>query len=195
MAELDETWLHFGLPPKANTSPVRQQAASRCLPQSMIQRSQSHNQEATNDDEAVPDLTDEQAQPRAIVYLEPAFSLPRPVCSLKMNERLEVHNNYISTMSNRMHKIDLVSRLKKIEPHNAAHYQKQLEHQLVQYDDVIHRLTDIMKTDNYFRRTEDLPMIDPLVAYEEVEQFPELFDAKEAVSRISSQVDIERQMR
>ena len=35
-------------------------------------------------------------------------------------------------------------------------------------------------------------MIDPLVAYEEVEQFPELFDA---VSRISTEVNIlERQM-
>ena len=60
---------------------------------------------------------------------------------------------------------------------------------------MIHRLVDIMKTDDYFRRTEDLPMIDPLVAYEEIEKFPELFDAKEAVSRISNKIDIlERQM-
>ena len=94
-----------------------------------------------------------------------------------------------------MHKIDLIRRLKKSEPHNAAHYQRQLEQQLVQHDDVIHRLVDIMKKDDYFRSTEDLPMIDPLVAYEEVEKFPELFDAKEAVSRISTEVDIlERQM-
>ena len=112
-----------------------------------------------------------------------------------MDERLEVHNNYISAISNRMHKIDLINRLRKSEPHNAAHYQRQLEQQLVQHNDVIHRLTDIMKTDDYFRRTDDLPMIDPLVACEEVEQFPELFDAKEAVSRISTEVDIiERQM-
>ena len=85
--------------------------------------------------------------------------------------------------------------MKKSEPHNAAHYQRQLEQQLIQHDDVIHRLVDIMKTDDYFRRTEDLPMIDPLVAYEEAEQFPELVDAKEAVSRISTEVDIiKRQM-
>ena len=89
-----------------------------------------------------------------------------------------------------MHKIDLVNRLKKSEPHNAAHYQRQLEQQLVQHDNVIHRLTDIMKSDDYYRRTEDLPMIDSLVVYEEVKQFPELFDAKEAVSRISTKVDI-----
>ena len=39
--------------------------------------------------------------------------------------------------------------------------------QLVQHDNVIHRLMDIMKMDHYFRRTEDLTMIDPLVAYDE----------------------------
>ena len=132
----------------------------------------------------MPDLTDEPAQSRAIVYLKPSLSLQRPVRRLEMDKRLEVHNNYVSAISNRMHKIDLINRLKKSEPHNAAHYQRQLEQQLVQHDDVIHRLMDIMKTNDYFRRTEDLPMIDPLVAYEEVEQFQELFDAKEAVSRI-----------
>ena len=177
------------------TIPARQQAASRCLPQSVIQRSQSHNQDAADDDEAVLDLTDEPPQLRAIVYLEPLFSLERPVCRLEMDKRLEVHNNYISAISNKMHKIDLINRFVKSEPHNAAHYQRQLEQHLVQHDNVIHRLVDIMKMDDYFRRTEDLPMIDLLVAYEEVEKFPELLDAKEAVSRISTEVDIlERQM-
>ena len=124
----------------------------------MIQRSQSCDHDAAIDDEAVPNLTDEPAPPRAIVYLEPSFSLESPVHRLKMDERLEVHNNYISAVSNRMHKIDLISRLKKSEPHNAAHYQRQLEQHLIQHDDVIHRLVDIMKTDEYSRRTEDLPM-------------------------------------
>ena len=129
---------------------------------------QSHNHDTADDDEPVPDLTDELPQPRAIAYLEPLFSLERPVCRLKMNERLEVHSNYISAISNKMHKIDLINRLKKSEPHNAADYQQQLEQQLVQHDDVIHRPMDIMKMDDYYRRTEDLPMIDPLVAYHEV---------------------------
>ena len=195
IAELDETQLQFGLPPKADASPARQQAASRCLPQSVIQRSQSHNQDTADDDEAVPDLRDKLAQPRAIVYLEPSFSLERLVCRLKMDKRLEVHNNYISAISNKMHKIDIINRLKKSESHNAALYQRQLEQQLVQHDDVIHRLVDIMKTDDNFRRTQDLPLIDPLVAYEEGKKFPELFNAKEAVSRISTEVDIlERQL-
>ena len=44
-----------------------------------------------------------------------------------MDERLEVHNNYISEILNKMHKIDHVNRLKKSEPHNAALYQRHLE--------------------------------------------------------------------
>ena len=62
--------------------------------------------------------------------------------------------------------------------------------------DMIHQLTDIMKTDDYFRRTEDLPLINPLTAHEEIVKFPELFDVHEAVSRVATEVDIlERHMR
>ena len=53
-----------------------------------------------------------------------------------------------------------------------------------------------MKTDDYFRRTEDLPQIDPLTAHEEIAKFLELFDIHEAVSRVATEVDIlERHMR
>ena len=84
-------------------------------------------------------------------------------------------------------------RLKKNEPHNAMHYQEQLNQQLTRHNDVIHRLVDIMKTDDYFRQTEDLPQIDPLTAHEEIAKFPELFDIDEAVA---TEVDIlERHMR
>ena len=79
------------------------------------------------------------------------LQLERPVCRLKMDKRLEVHNNFISAISNNMHKVDLVHRLKKNEPHNSAHYQEQLNQQLTRHDDVIHRLMGIMKTDDYFR--------------------------------------------
>ena len=90
-----------------------------------------------DDDEAVPDLIDEPPQPRAIPYLELSFSLERPACRLEMDKRLEVYNNYMSAISNKMHKIDLINRLKKSEPHNAGHYQAELEQQLEQHDDVI----------------------------------------------------------
>ena len=92
IAELDETQQQFGLPSKAGASCVRQPAASQCLPQPIIQRSQSHNQDAVDDDEAVPNLTDEPVPPRAIMYLEPLFSLERPVCRLEMDKRLHICN-------------------------------------------------------------------------------------------------------
>ena len=42
--ELKQTHALFGLPPKEDPSPVRQPAASQCLPPAVIQRSQSHTQ-------------------------------------------------------------------------------------------------------------------------------------------------------
>ena len=52
-----------------------------------------------------------------------------------------------------------------------------------------------MKADDYFRWTEDLPLIDPLTAHEGITKFPELFNVHEAVSRVATEVDIlERHM-
>ena len=127
--------------------------------------------------------------------VQPSFSLERPVCRLKMDKRLEVHNNFISAISNKMHKLDLICRLMKSEPHNAVHYQRQLNQHLMQHDDVIHQLINIMKADDYFTWTEDLPLIDPLTTHEEIMKFPELFDVHEAASRVTTGVDIlERHM-
>ena len=129
--ELKETCALFGLPPKEALSPVRQPAASQCLPPAVIQRSQSYAQKTAGNDEAVTDLTNQPPPPRTVEYLEPSFSLERPVHRLKMDERLEVHNNFISAISNKMHKLDLICRLKKSEPHNAVHYQRQLDQHLM----------------------------------------------------------------
>ena len=148
--ELEETCALFGLPKEA-LSPTRQPAASQHLPLAVIQRSESHAQNTAGNDEAVPDLTNQPPPPRTVEYLKPSFSLERPVGRLEMDERLEVHNNIISAISNKMHKLDLVRRLKKIEPHNAVHYQRQLDQHLMQHDDFIHQLIDIMKADDYFR--------------------------------------------
>ena len=53
-----------------------------------------------------------------------------------------------------------------------------------------------MKADDYFRWTEDLPLINPLTTHEEIAKFPELFDVHKAVSRVTTEVDIlERHMR
>ena len=77
--------------------------------------------------------------------LSQQWTIPHKAIWLKMDERLEVHNNFISAISNKMHKVDLIHRLKKSEPHNAVHYQEQLNQQLTRHDDVI------MKMDDYFR--------------------------------------------
>ena len=47
-----------------------------------------------------------------------------------------------------------------------------------------------MKSDDYFRWTEDQPLIDPLTTYEDIAKFPGLFDVHEAVSRVATEVDI-----
>ena len=193
--ELEETHALFELPPKEAPSPARQPAASQCLPPSVIQRSQSRAKNTAENDEAVLDLNNKPPSPKTLEYLKPSFSLERPVCRLKMDKRLEVHNNFISAISNKMHKLDLICRLMKSEPHNAVHYQRQLNQHLMQHDDVIHQLINIMKADDYFTWTEDLPLIDPLTTHEEIMKFPELFDVHEAASRVTTGVDIlERHM-
>ena len=188
--ELEETHALFGLPPKEALSSARQPVPSQCLPPAVIQRSQSHAQNTAGNDEAVLDLTNQPPPPRTVEYVELPFSLERLVHRLEMDKRLEVHNNFISAISNKMHKLDLVHGLKKSEPHNAVHYQRQLDQHLMGHDDVIHRLIDIMKADDYFRQTEDLPLINPLTTHEEIVKFPELFDVHEAVSPVTTEVDI-----
>ena len=136
IAELNETHTHFGLPP--TNTPVKKPAVHQQVPAAVIQRSQSHFQQAAPEDIAVPELTNQSPHPRTVEYLEPSFSLERPVRRLKMEERLEVHNNFISAISNKMHKVDLIHSLKKSKPHNSGHYQEQLNQQLTRHDDVIH---------------------------------------------------------
>ena len=97
--ELEETCTLFGLPPKEAPSPARQPAASQHLPPAVIKRSQSHAQNTAGNDEAVPDMNSKPPPPKTVEYLEPSFSLERPVCRLKMDKRLEVHNNFISAIS------------------------------------------------------------------------------------------------
>ena len=111
--ELEETRALFGLPPKEASSPARQPAASQCLPPAVIQRSQSHAQNTAENDEAVPDLNNQPPPPRTVEYLEPSFSLERPVCRLKMDKRLEVHKNFISAISNKMYKTRSHSQVKE----------------------------------------------------------------------------------
>ena len=135
VAKLYETCTCFRLPP--TNTPVKKPAACQQVPTAVIQRSQSHLQQAAPEDIAVPELSNQSPHPRTVEYLEPSFSLERPVHRIKMDERLEVHNNFISAIS-KMHKVDLIHRLKKSKPHNSTHYQEQLNQQLTRHNDVIH---------------------------------------------------------
>ena len=66
---------------------------------------------AYNED-IIPDLTTQKPLPRTVPYQPPSFNLDRPTNCLTREERLEVHHNYISAVSNLEHKKDLINRLK-----------------------------------------------------------------------------------
>ena len=58
------------------------------------------------------DLLPKQPVPKTVQYQPPSFKLTRPTAHLTMNERIQVHHNYISAVSSLEHKKDLINRLK-----------------------------------------------------------------------------------
>ena len=50
------------------------------------------------------DILSKKPEPKNIQYQPPTFSLDRPTQHLAMEERIQVHHNYISAVSNREHK-------------------------------------------------------------------------------------------
>ena len=58
------------------------------------------------------DLLSKQPAPKTVQYQPPSFKLTRPTTCLMMNERIQVHHNYISVVSSLEHKKDLINRLK-----------------------------------------------------------------------------------
>ena len=60
----------------------------------------------------IPDLTTQKPPPRTVPYKPPSFNLDRPTRYLTKEERIEVHHNYISAVSDLEHKKDLINRLK-----------------------------------------------------------------------------------
>ena len=58
------------------------------------------------------DLLPRQPAPKTVQYQPPSFKLTRPMAHLTMNERIQVHHNYISAVSSLEHKKDLINRLK-----------------------------------------------------------------------------------
>ena len=66
---------------------------------------------AYNED-TIPDLTTQKPPPSTVPYQLPSFNLDRPTRCLKKEKTIEVHHNYISTVSNLEHTKDLINRLK-----------------------------------------------------------------------------------
>ena len=58
------------------------------------------------------------------------------------------------------------------------------------HNDVLGRIHTILKQNDYFRTLEELPTIDGLHAYDDIQLFPELFDTPAVIERITSEADL-----
>ena len=106
-----------------------------------------------------------------------------------MEERIQVHCNYISAVSNHEHKKDLINRLKRSDPHNIPAYEAEMTHHMVMHDDVLGRILTILML-------EELLVIDSLTAYDDIQLFPELYDTTTIIERVTGEADlIKRQLR
>ena len=141
------------------------------------------------------DLLPKQPAPKTVQYQPPPFKLTRPMARLTMNERIQVHHNYISAVPSLEHKKDLINRLKQSHRHNISTYEAEMSRHMTLHEDVLERILNILKQDDYYRTLEDLPVIDDLTVYDDIRLFPELYDTITIIERITSKADlIERQL-
>ena len=142
------------------------------------------------------DLLPRQPAPKTVQYQPPLFKLTRPTMHLTRNERIKVHHNYISAVSSLEHKKDLINRLKRSDTHNISAYEAEMTRHMTLHEDVLERILNILKQDDYYRTLEDLPVIDDLTAYDDIRLFPELYDTSTIIERVTAEADlIERQLR
>ena len=141
-------------------------------------------------EDTMPDLTTQKPPPRTVPYQPPSFNLDRPTRHLTKEERIEVHHNYISAVSNLEHKKDLINRLKQSEPHNIPTYEAEMTHHMAPHNDVLGRIHTILKQDDYFRTFKELPVINGLHTYDDIQLFLELFDTSVVIERVTSEADL-----
>ena len=142
------------------------------------------------------DLLPRQPAPKTVQYQPPAFKLTRPTTHLTLNERIQVHHNYISAVSSLEHKKDLFNRLKRSDTHNIPAYEAEMSRHMILHEDVLERILNVLKQDDYYRTLEDLPVIDKLTAYDDTRLFPELYDTNTIIKRVTAEADlIEQQLR
>ena len=142
------------------------------------------------------DILSKKPAPKTVQYQPPAFNLERPTMHLTIEERIQVYHNYISTISNREHEKDLINRLKRSDPHNIPAYEAEMTRHMVMHDDALGRILTILKQDDYYRTLEELPVIDGLTTYDDIQLFPKLYDTTTIIERVTSEADlIKRQLR
>ena len=142
------------------------------------------------------DTLSKKPAPKTVQYQPSSFSLDRLTMHLTMELRIQVHHNYISTISNHEHKKDLINRLKRSDPHNIPAYEAEMTCHMVLHDDVLGRILTILKQDDYYRTLEELPVINSLTTYDDIQLFPELYDTTTIIERVTSEADlIKRQLR
>ena len=91
---------------------------------------------------------------------------------------------------------DLINRLKRSDTCNITAYEAEMSHHMTLHEDVIERVLNILKQDDYYRTLEDLPIIDELMAYDDIKIFPELYDTNTIVERVTAEADlIEQQLK
>ena len=136
------------------------------------------------------DLLPRQLAPKTVQYQPPTFRLTRPMTHLTKNERIQVHHNYISAVSSLEHKKDLINRLKRSDTCNIPAYEAEMSHHMKLHEDVLERILNILKQDDYYRNLEDLPVIDKLTAYDDIKLFPELYDTSTIIERVTVEADL-----
>ena len=142
------------------------------------------------------DTLSKKPAPKTVQYQPPSFNLDRPTMHLTMEERIQVHHNYISTVSNLKHKKDLINRLKRSDPHNIPAYEAEMTHHMTLHEDVLGRILTILKQDDYYRTLEELPVIDGLTTYNDIQLFSKLYDTTTIIEKITGEADlIKRQLR
>ena len=138
----------------------------------------------------------EKPTPKTVQYQPPSFSLDRPTTCLTIEERVQVHHNYISAVSNLEYKKDLINRLKRNDPQNINAYEAEMWQHMALHDDALGGILTILKQDDYYRTLEELPTFDSLRTYDDIRPFPKLYNTITIIERVTSEADlIERQLR
>ena len=64
------------------------------------------------------------------------------------------------------------------------------------HEDVLGRILTILKQDDYYRTLEELPVIDSLTTYNDIQLFPKQYDTTTIIERITGEADlIKRQLK